>query len=75
MSDADETVEVEKNFLWALQVLALDGINAEGQTSNHYPNRYADALVTIDKHGFSIPTEPQNRNLKEHPRRPKDTDT
>lgn len=53
-----ETVEVDRDYLRALEVLALDSMNVEGQTSREFPDRYADALVAADKANL---TQPRSR--------------
>lgn len=40
----DNMMEVNVDYLWALEVLALDSMGVEGETSRDYSTRYSDAV-------------------------------
>lgn len=61
MADDDietTTVEVDRDYLWALEVLACDSLGIDGQTSRDHDDRYGDAIgIARDRNGLSRPRD------------------
>ena len=63
----EQTIEVDAEYLWALEVLACDSMGLDGQTSNAYSNRYVDALVTAENANLVRPRDhPDGREYTEY---------
>lgn len=51
-----ETVEVDSDYLWALEVVACDSLSIDGETADDLPKRYQTARRTIENANLNRPT-------------------
>lgn len=51
----NETVEVDRDYLWALEVLACDSIAIDGETSREHSDRFVDAMGVAEQASLSQP--------------------
>lgn len=58
----DTTIEVDRDYLWALEVLACDSLGIDGETSQEYPTRYGDAIGVASAANLN---QPSTRELEE----------
>jgi|AntDeeMetagen134_2_1112570.scaffolds.fasta_scaffold01537_13 hypothetical protein len=50
-----ETIEVDRDYLWALEVLACDSLGIDGETSERNSDRFGDAMGVAEDASLSQP--------------------
>ena len=62
----NETVEVDRDYLWALEVLSCDSIAIDGETSRNNADRFVDAMGVVEDANL---TQPRARYPDDEPPR------